>query len=971
MSNLRNSASSLFVPLESYLTPDGDLALDAVQADQPSGPVKTRLSEHPFRKGNALTEVGSDDAEAYGMDETSAGDAAGGVTPEQLGLFGRTANSFRTMTDGGIAPVMIPPEDAAPNTILTDEPETPDGAGHGTELFRDKVYQGQGFYADARAYSRGTYEMSEDEIHFQVSPIERDSGKYHREFYTKVVGNDQDNVIEGFGTLTWNGMGDKAVYTHNDILLGGGGNDILYGYAGDDWLEGGTGNDVLYGDTGKDTLLGGEGDDELHGGWGDDLLYGGQGNDVLRGGLGIDKLYGGEGDDWLYSGNVTDANGHNELTGGSGSDVFVIGDNNTPPPQGNDNNGWDAFMSDQVWNLANAMGSFVPGPGKGLTKLFFGMAKSLSEMGGDEAGEFKQQNNAIKVMDFNPVEDTIVIPLSDTNIDHITTQYQGLNSAEAFRIYDESSGTPRNIAIIYWDDLREFFPPSLDWNNPVIREAFARQILNEALYMNKDGVRKGSGERFENDGSLDDLGTDNFLVLGNYGGIEKYGLATADYMFGTNSNDILGGYRPGTQDGIESKAGDDTIYGFGGDDLIFAGSGFNHIYGGDGSDTIAYYDASAGVKVDMNKKDGRDYFEVNGVEYDGKTDERWRDYVYEVENVIGSNYDDILIGDGQDNILNGGAGNDELRGGGGNDTIVSGSGDDVMYGGAGADTFRIDGGQNTIEDWQAHDDGIIIDGNVYDLAGNSQVGFDYSDPTQVRIYNLLTGETIVDVKTDGQPFDESKVTIDWGLGHLDRIKDAAGGTPTYYSHGNHHGTDGSDWMVTGYGSIDLNGGGGDDYMVIDSQPHLYKKLMGGDGDDILVENVIGFHQMVGDVGDDMLVVNSRQANIHTKSDLAMHGGAGADTFVFLNTGSLNTAIHDFSAEEGDRILIDLGVFSASSLDNVDIAEVTDGGYTYYRMDIFRDDGWFYSYDIHSSSSIEEIEASIDIWSQEMANAYQF
>jgi Ca2+-binding RTX toxin-like protein len=54
-------------------------------------------------------------------------------------------------------------------------------------------------------------------------------------------------------------------------LVGGGGNDKLYGEAGNDGLAGEAGNDVL---------LGGTGNDELDGGSGSDVLLGGTGNDA-------------------------------------------------------------------------------------------------------------------------------------------------------------------------------------------------------------------------------------------------------------------------------------------------------------------------------------------------------------------------------------------------------------------------------------------------------------------------------------------------------------------------------------------------------------------------------------------------------------------------------------------------------------------------------------------------------------------
>ena len=61
----------------------------------------------------------------------------------------------------------------------------------------------------------------------------------------------------------------------------------------------------------------------------------------------------------------------------------------------------------------------------------------------------------------------------------------------------------------------------------------------------------------------------------------------------------------------------------------------------------------------------------------------------DVENLIGSNHDDILAGDRRDNDIDGGAGNDTLYGGpgGGDDVMAGGLGNDRLFGGQGNDTL--------------------------------------------------------------------------------------------------------------------------------------------------------------------------------------------------------------------------------------------------------------------------------------------
>ncbi len=76
--------------------------------------------------------------------------------------------------------------------------------------------------------------------------------------------------LEGFvGT-----SGDDTVtagISADAILLGGDGNDNLYGGHGDNFISGGAGNDILFGNAGDDVLDGGAGADKLIGGAGDDI----------------------------------------------------------------------------------------------------------------------------------------------------------------------------------------------------------------------------------------------------------------------------------------------------------------------------------------------------------------------------------------------------------------------------------------------------------------------------------------------------------------------------------------------------------------------------------------------------------------------------------------------------------------------------------------------------------------------------
>ena len=143
-------------------------------------------------------------------------------------------------------------------------------------------------------------------------------------------------------------------------------------------------------------------------------------------------------------------------------------------------------------------------------------------------------------------------------------------------------------------------------------------------------------------------------------GIENLtGSAFDDILTGDNNvNRLVGG------------EGADSIYGGGGNDIILTGGGYDYVDGGSGVDTVSYENSWDRVVVSLTTGSGQ-YGEAS------------RDVLVNVENLVGSNFDDTLTGSAVVNRLNGGAGNDTLDGAGGNDILVGGTGADTLIGGAG------------------------------------------------------------------------------------------------------------------------------------------------------------------------------------------------------------------------------------------------------------------------------------------------
>ncbi len=130
----------------------------------------------------------------------------------------------------------------------------------------------------------------------------------------------------------------------DDVVQGGGGNDTINSDEGNDWIDGGSGADVINDGPGNDVLQGGRGNDIINDGPGNDRIYPGTGNDIVYDGPGDDYIYDWSGSDTFYDGTgsdsitATDGNNtfyllepsttdFNNISGGSGTDKFVVGNN--------------------------------------------------------------------------------------------------------------------------------------------------------------------------------------------------------------------------------------------------------------------------------------------------------------------------------------------------------------------------------------------------------------------------------------------------------------------------------------------------------------------------------------------------------------------------------------------------------------------------------------------------------------------
>ena len=148
---------------------------------------------------------------------------------------------------------------------------------------------------------------------------------------------------------------------------------------------------------------------------------------------------------------------------------------------------------------------------------------------------------------------------------------------------------------------------------------------------------------------LGDDGDD--VLVGGDGNDRLTGGAGSDTLFGGDGNDSLMG-----------EDGNDFLMGEDGNDTLAGGGGTDVIDGGSGVDTNSFADIGIGVTATIVGLDG------SGTAEYGSVSESFSG----IENLTGSDNDDILTGNDLTNFINGGQGNDVISGEGGNDSLVGG-----------------------------------------------------------------------------------------------------------------------------------------------------------------------------------------------------------------------------------------------------------------------------------------------------------
>ena len=425
------------------------------------------------------------------------------------------------------------------------------------------------------------------------------------------------DILHGYGgdDLLDGGEGYDQLYggQGNDTLISGSGGGYMEGGQGDDLLQGGDGWEEMLGGEGNDTLLSMEGGGYLYGQGGDDLLQGGSGVEYMSGGSGNDTLIAGagggslsgeEGNDTLVGGDGSDTfseySGTNVMEGRAGADHFHVWDdgwstaNNSviDAGAGNDrfmvrlNNaastvtitggeGSDVYMLDPNSTVAPVITDFAAGAGGDLLHIEQLLNASWGYTGGNP---------------FDPALGylRLVTDGGDTQLQW-NSGAAGVGSWKTVATLQGTTGTALTL-----HNFSPAAPPDgsangLDLVGTPDSDVLQGSVVSDTISgLGGSDILHGYGGDDLLDGGegYDQLyggqGNDT-LISGSGGGYMEGGQGDDLLQGGDGWEEMLGGEG---NDTLLSMEGGGYLYGQGGDDLLQGGSGVEYMSGGSGNDTL-------------------------------------------------------------------------------------------------------------------------------------------------------------------------------------------------------------------------------------------------------------------------------------------------------------------------------------------------------------------------------------------------
>jgi len=370
-------------------------------------------------------------------------------------------------------------------------------------------------------------------------------------------------------------------------------------------------------------------------------------------------------------------------------------------------------------------------------------------------------------------------------------------------------------------------------------------------------------------------GSGNNILRGGAGNDTLIALSGADQLFGEDGDDEI--HAGSGNDLVDGGAGNDTMLGEAGDDTILGGDGNDALDGGDGNDVLdggtggdslvggagadaldggagvdtADYSASpSNIIVDLRPSATTGLGTGLGGHAQGDT-------LTNIENVVGTGFDDGLIGNASSNRLDGGAGNDQIDGREGDDTLVGGLGADLLIGNSGSDTADYSTSTAAVT---ARLNGAVID----PLLAQTGSGGDAEGDVLLLVERLV-----------GSGFSDTLIGDEFNNSFL-------GGVGADVITGG-DGSDTAEYSTSAAGVLIALGNATGDFAVAVARDN---DITDGDDDsDAAGDQLTGIENLVGSAFADRLDGNSL--------DNRLAGGAGAD--VIRGLGGTDTADYSTSA----------------------------------------------------------------------------
>ncbi len=445
-------------------------------------------------------------------------------------------------------------------------------------------------------------------------------------------------------------------------------------------------------------------------------------------------------------------------------------------------------------------------------------------------------------------------------------------------------------------------------------DTFNGSAQGDALngFVGDDNIRGNGGNDLLKGGSGNDIlngGTGADTMLGGSGNDTYYVDNTADKVFETTTtagttdaggNDTvysyLASYTLGSyvENGRILSTGTASLTGNTLNNVLYAGSGNNVLNGSTGTDTASFAYAGAAVTASLA---------ITAAQATGGSGS---DTLLNIENLIGSNYNDSLTGNTLANTLTGGLGNDVLNGGAGNDVMIGGDGSDTYYvqdtGDVVSETNATasTGGTDHVHSYLSAytlganvENGRILSTGTASLTGNSLNNVLYAGSGN----NVLNGST----GTDTASFAYAGTAVTASLATTAAQATGGSGSDTLLNVENLTGSNYNDSLTGNTLANTLNGGLGNDV------------LNGGSGNDIMIGGV-GKDSLIGGGGNDLFDFNalSEMGTTSTTWDVITDFTRGYDK-IDLSTLDANTGTAANDAFSGIMIASTAGFTAAGQL----------------------------------------------------------